>query len=476
MFGSIALKGVDQYTNIFAIDGDGVVYKTTYDGSNWIQVNPGNEVTASKEIVSDNNGNLYILTGYSEIFKSTDGGETWEVVNSDYNGSESSSDWVTMACSKSNNFLFIIEKSGDDVWRSTDGGVTWMKVNDNYNGGVNPQPKGSAVDSNGNLFVVDGNADVWMSGSSGETWVKINDDYNGSRNNYAGDYIIGDNNHYIVMGIGGASYVYKSTDGGYTFVDMGKVTQYGAAGAMTFIQGSIYAAINYGNKAPDTHRSDDGAASWNFTGEIQTAYNIIDMTSNQDILLSDEFLFFDSSKWQIITEKTGYYTMEDHYIRLNTGNHGACYLIGKDGYMLSDQKLIMKMKIRSNFNYIYGNNFAIGFRNIYNLHENMIELNKLHAPLYGPNLDNYNQYRLVCRDDISWTTCGIITASFTDFLEIRFECSLSKIEVYIDNELKISCQNNITNKIIFPCFCASNADRYGEKSIDIDSIEIYYSN
>jgi hypothetical protein len=477
--GTTGLQGDDQNPAVFALDGHGAVYKSMDNGASWSQVNPGNEVAASKEIASDNNGNLYLLTGFSEIFKSSDSGETWEIVNSDYNGGESVSDWLTMVCSTFDNSLFIIEKNGDDVWRSTDGGVTWMKVNDNYNGGVNPRPKGSAADSNGNLFVVDGNADVWMSADSGETWIKINDDYNGGRNNDAADYIIGNDEHYIVMGIGGASYVYKSVDGGYTFEDMGKVTQFGAAAAMTFTQSSLYAAVNYGNKAPDVYFSEDEADNWTLAGEIQTPYNIVDMTYDAGfdaVLLSDDFLIFDSSKWDIITEGSGYYTMEDNYIRLHSGIHGGCYLTGKDGYMLSDRTLVMKVRVRSNFNYILGNYFSIGFRNVYNLHDHMIELNRLHAPMYGPNLDNYNQYRLVNRDGSNFTSCGIITAPFTNFLEIRFECSLSKVEVYVNDELMISCFDNIPGQLLYPTFFACNADRYGEKSMDIDSIEIYYSN
>jgi len=264
---------------IIAVDGGKAIWNSNDFGVSWTEVNPEFDNTTPKAIVSDSNGNLYILTALSEIVMSEDGGLTWAIVNSDYNGGEVKSDWVAMACSKSNGYLYIIEKSGDDVWRSTDAGVTWEKVNDNYNGGVNPRPKGAATDSNGNIFVVDGNADVWMSDDAGANWTKINDDYNGSRNNYAGDYVIGNDIHYIVMDVGGASYVYKSTDGGYNFVDMGKITQYGVAGALAFTEGSVYGAINYGNDAPDIHRSDDEAANWILSGEIVTPFNIIDMTS-----------------------------------------------------------------------------------------------------------------------------------------------------------------------------------------------------
>ncbi len=81
------------------------------------------------------------------------------------------------------------------------------------------------------------------------------------------------------MGVGGASYVYRSTDGGYTFDDMDKITQFGAAGALVYVDGGLYGAINYGNDGPDIHRSDDQAVSWLASGEIATPVNIIGMTS-----------------------------------------------------------------------------------------------------------------------------------------------------------------------------------------------------
>jgi hypothetical protein len=264
---------------VFAVDGGEAVWMSTDQGFNWTLVNPEYDNNNAKAMISDSDGNLYIVTAISEIVKSTDQGENWTVINSDYNGDEAKSDWLVMTYSKSNDYLYIIEKNGDDVWRSTDEGITWEKVNDNYNGDVNPSPKGAATDSSGNLFVVDGNADVWKSVDNGVSWTKINDDYNGPRNNFAEDYVIGNDVHYIVMGVGGASYVYKSTDGGYNFEDMGKVTQYGAAEALAFSEDNLFAVINYGNKAPDVHCSDDGAISWSLTGTITTSYNIISMTA-----------------------------------------------------------------------------------------------------------------------------------------------------------------------------------------------------
>lgn len=265
----------ESMLGLVAVDGGRTIWKSVDEGVSWTQVNPEFDNTAPKAMVSDSDGTLYIVTAQSEIVKSEDAGENWVVVNSDYNAGEATSDWLAMACSKSNDDLYIIEKNGDDVWRSTDEGQTWVKVNDNYNGGVNPRPKGADTDSSGNLFVVDRNADVWKSTDNGESWEKINDDYNGSRNNFAGDYVIGGGNHYIVMDVGGLSYVYKSTNGGINFEDMGKVTQYGVAEALGFFAGDLYAAINYGNKAPDIHRSEDGAVTWNLAGELSTSFKII---------------------------------------------------------------------------------------------------------------------------------------------------------------------------------------------------------
>ncbi|MBU1135810.1 MAG: hypothetical protein ABIH55_03115, partial [Nanoarchaeota archaeon] len=72
------------------------------------------------------------------------------------------------------------------VWQSTDVGVTWTKVNDDYNG-EGEHIKAGAVDSNDNIFIIEGDEDVWKSIDSGTGWTKVNDsDFNGGNGDAKG--------------------------------------------------------------------------------------------------------------------------------------------------------------------------------------------------------------------------------------------------------------------------------------------------
>jgi tetratricopeptide (TPR) repeat protein len=198
----------------------------------------------------------------------------------------------------------------------------------------------------------------------------------------------------------------------------------------------------------------------------------LDVKVNPSYDFYDDFLNFNSSNWIVMQEETGFYNVSGGRINLNTGYHGACTLIAKRGYRLTNEILTMIVKVRSNFNTIWGNEFAIGFRNQWNKHYHMIELNRLHDPYYGPNLANFNQYKLVTRLIDTWYYTNPITANFTDFVEIKFECTSSEVKIYVDAIYKISSVSNITKELIYPCFRASNADQYGEKSMDIDWVKV----
>ncbi len=194
-------------------------------------------------------------------------------------------------------------------------------------------------------------------------------------------------------------------------------------------------------------------------------------TSN-NLRLYDDFSVFDSTRWEVITENTGNFTAENGLGVLDTGYHGGVNLIAKQGYNLQTENISMVVRVQCNFNYIYGNDFSIGLRNRYNSHEEMIDINKLHDPQYGPNLDNYDQFRFVTRTAVNWYYSPPVTANFTDFVQIEYRCTAGKVELYIDDILKGTSTAFITDRTIYPFFRAGNADRRGAKSMCIDWIRV----
>jgi formylglycine-generating enzyme required for sulfatase activity len=189
-------------------------------------------------------------------------------------------------------------------------------------------------------------------------------------------------------------------------------------------------------------------------------------------LFSDEFDILDESQWRVVLEGAGSYRTSGGLLTLDTGEHGAAHLIGRRGYEIAGAGFIMHVRVQSNFNYILGNGFEIGLRNRLDTQDHMIELTKLQDPTYGPTLDTFDSYRLVTRGQGRGFASPPIVARFTDFIDIRFDCRPAQVDVFVDSVLKASSRDWITSQTLYPCFLATNADRYGPKSMRIDSIKV----
>ena len=46
-----------------------------------------------------------------------------------------------------------------------------------------------------------------------------------------------------------------------------------------FGAGALYGVMNYGNDAPDVHRSDDGAVTWSVGFELKSSGSVVSMTA-----------------------------------------------------------------------------------------------------------------------------------------------------------------------------------------------------
>jgi len=157
------------------------------------------------------------------IFKSTDGGESWEILPSTVN----SSFWLTQA--------LLVHPSGSiyagtstGLYRSDNGGNTWMKVLGGN--GVANWIYDVHLNARGEMIVSNSNSVYRSTSGDPDTW----EDIGASRTGFPNDVTrvevtVAEANPdilYIVCSIGGAgSPIYRSIDGGTTWVRRGQPTQ-----------------------------------------------------------------------------------------------------------------------------------------------------------------------------------------------------------------------------------------------------------
>ena len=182
----------------------------------------------------------------------------------------------------------------------------------------------------------------------------------------------------------------------------------------------------------------------------------------------------DTSAWSTYTQGTATINISGGLAILDTGTEidGDAYLMAKHGFLLGEGSVRMTVRVRCNFNTVLGNHFHIGFRRVADSHDDMIELNKLHDPTYGPNLDNLDQFRMVTRTSDGWNATDPVTAEFTAFREIEFRCSANRVELYIDGNYSTRSEAYITGEMIYPFFKVSNTDQATQKSMEVDWVRI----
>ncbi|MCL5267085.1 MAG: hypothetical protein M1469_03145 [Bacteroidetes bacterium] len=216
--------------NIVYVGGYRDIYKSTDAGQDWVELNLTNGAVngiavnpTDANVIYAGKGSLWggADTSYG-VFKSTDGGSSWTKLNNGLPGS-SYCGRVEIALSPSTPNVLYVGIWGSDtsrVFRSSDGGSSWTPLSiGNYGGGqgwynncvsVSPQDPNS-------VFV--GGIDFWHTTNGGTNWTNLTQ-------SYAGGYIHPDQ-HAIafapsnpnVIYIGNDGGVWKSTDGGRTFIN-----------------------------------------------------------------------------------------------------------------------------------------------------------------------------------------------------------------------------------------------------------------
>ena len=136
------------------------VYKSTDNGSTWIQINNGlGAFLAMQSITSTSNGDVYVGTVGGGVFKTTDG-TNWTQLTIGYN--------VIWAMGSTSTAVFA-GTYGGGLFKSVDAGASWTVVST-----LNVQFVYSlSVDGTGNIFVSSLTNGVFESSDNGTTWTAL---------------------------------------------------------------------------------------------------------------------------------------------------------------------------------------------------------------------------------------------------------------------------------------------------------------
>ncbi|MCH2195621.1 YCF48-related protein [Kordia sp.] len=123
-------------TTLFATSRAGRFYRSTDNGTTWVQVSAPTFNRLDMAITAANSNLILTLDSNGRIRRSTNDGDTWTLV-SNIPGFNSQGGYnITLAISPLNENLILA--GGVDGWRSTDGGQNWEKYLDGYWTAGNP--------------------------------------------------------------------------------------------------------------------------------------------------------------------------------------------------------------------------------------------------------------------------------------------------------------------------------------------------
>jgi len=262
-----------------------------YEGMEWRQVGPfrgGRSATVAG--VPGKPTLFYMGATGGGVWKTNDGGNTWENISDDFFGGSvgavAVSEW-------DNNVLYVgggevtvrgNVSSGNGMWKSEDAGTTWQKIgleNSRHIPRIRIHPKNpdlvyAAV--MGDLYKSSTERGVYRSKNGGKTWEKVlyanadagavdlTFDPNNPRILYASTWRIRRTPYSLESG-GEGSALWKSTDGGDTWVNISK--NEGLPKGLWGISGVTVSPVNSNrvwaiieNAAGGVYRSDDAGKTW----------------------------------------------------------------------------------------------------------------------------------------------------------------------------------------------------------------------
>jgi len=268
--------------------------ESDFDAVEWRLVGPFRGGRAGTVCGVKDKTNLYYMgTAGGGVWKTQDGGNTWSCISDGFFGGSIGA--VTVAESDPN-VIYVGEgeqtlrgnvSSGKGLWRSTDAGKTWKNIGlteSEHIGRIKVHPKNSDwvyVAAIGNLWKPNTMRGVFRSKDGGDTWEKIlyeNDkagavdivlDPNNPRIIFASTWEMKRNGYRMDSG-GPGSKLWKSTDGGDTWVDITKSK--GLPKGTLGIIGVTISPVNSERiwtiieaENGGVFRSDDGGVTWKKT-------------------------------------------------------------------------------------------------------------------------------------------------------------------------------------------------------------------
>ncbi len=240
---------------LYVVDGQADIWRSS-DGTSWSLFKSdynGAEGNGATYMIVNSSGSLFILYD-QDFWKSDDYGENWIKVNDDINPGASNNGFVLDV--DSNNNIFVLD-GGKRVLKSTDSGVSFTNVNDTF---TTRNAGGIAIDLNDNIFVIDNAADVWQSTDTGITWTLVNDDYNGATSNDITDLTVNSSGSLFALN---NQDVWVSDDSGVSWTKINEDYNGGSdsdAGKVIYVDTNDYVYIADGGE--DIYQSTDFGVSF----------------------------------------------------------------------------------------------------------------------------------------------------------------------------------------------------------------------
>ena len=282
--GSVNCFAINSRDEIFAGNGNGLIYRSTDNGNSWTQsvvvknyglysivINSANEIfaaiTGNGDSVgvyrSTNNGDSWVKTslrGFNifslainssgnifaavdqSVYKSTDNGNSWtqSLISDSYR--------TNSLAINSSGHVFVGTYNG--IFRSTDNGNTWMQT-----GSAIHDVMAIAINSSGDIYISTMEYGVYRSIDNGNNWMQV-----GLKSDPNIRSLVINSKNYVFAGTSNG--VYRSTDNGSSWMKTSLQVSSFSLAINSF--GNIFAGTNYSGPQMGIYSSIDNGNTWKY--------------------------------------------------------------------------------------------------------------------------------------------------------------------------------------------------------------------